>query len=133
LIIGRSAQTWHPDHVESRVDLDQVAGLISRHVISWERGGLAVGALTWRDAAGPWPRPLREHRSEVAEADSVGVMVRKGEQEAQLVIFRGGWADLEYWSGRPCDEALTEAPGWGDWMDLSGIEQTLLRFASLFG
>jgi hypothetical protein len=69
----------------------------------------------------------------VAEADSVGVKVRKGEQEGRLVIFRGGWADLEYWSGRPSDESLTEAPGWDDWMDLSDIEQLLLRFAAFFG
>jgi hypothetical protein len=120
LIISRNAQIWHSGHVESRVDLDQVAGLISRHAISWEQASLAVGALTWRDAAGP-------------EADSVGVMVRKGEQEGQLVIFRGGWADLEYWSGRPSDEPLTEASGWDDWMDLSDIEQLLLRFAAFFG
>lgn len=46
---------------------------------------------------------------------------------------RGGWADLEYWSGRLSEEPLTEAPGWNDWMDLSGIEQLLLRFAALFG
>lgn len=43
-------------------------------------------------------------------------MVRKDEQEGQLVVFRGGWADLEYWSGRPSDEPVTEAPGWDDWM-----------------
>jgi hypothetical protein len=48
------------------------------------------------------------------------------------VVFRGGWADLEYWSGRPGDEPVIEAPGWDDWMDLSGIERLLRRFAGLF-
>jgi hypothetical protein len=119
--------------MESRVDLDQVAGLISRHAIAWEQAGLVVGALTWRDAAGPWPYPLREDRGQVAEADSVGVMVCKDEREGQLVVFRGGWADLEYWSGRPCDEPVTQAPGWDDRMDLPDIEQLLRRFADLFG
>ncbi len=76
--------------------------------------------------------PLRKDRSQVTEADSVGVMVRKDEQ-GQLVIFRGGWADLEYWTGRPSDEPVTEAPGWNDWMDLPDIEQLLRRFAGLFG
>jgi hypothetical protein len=126
-------KNWHSDRMESRVDLDQVARLISRHAISWEQAGLAVDALTWRDAAGAWPYPLREDRSQVTEADSVGVTARKGEQAGQLVIFRGGWADLEYWSGCPSDEALTEAPGWDDRMDLPGTEQLLLRFAALFG
>jgi hypothetical protein len=67
--------------MESRVDLDQVAGLISRHAFAWEESGLVVGALTWRDAAGQWPSPLREERGQVAEPDSVGVTLRKHEQE----------------------------------------------------
>jgi hypothetical protein len=45
-------------------------------------------------------------------------MVRKHEQEGQLVVFRGGWADLEYRSGSPSDEPVIEAPGWDDWTDL---------------
>jgi hypothetical protein len=76
--------------MESRVGLDQVAGLISRSAIAWERVGLVVGTLTWRDAAGPWPYSLREDRSQVVGADSVGVMVRKDEQEGHLIVFRGG-------------------------------------------
>jgi hypothetical protein len=48
-------------------------------------------------------------------------------------VFRGGWADLEYWSGRPCDEPVLEAPGWDDRMNLPGIERLLRRFAGLFG
>lgn len=118
--------------MESRVDLDQVAGLISRHAFAWEESGLVVGALTWRDAAGSWPSPLREDRGQVAEPDSVGVAVRKHEQEGRLVVFRGGWADLEYWSGGSSDEPVIEAPGWDDWMDLPGIERLLRRFADLF-
>lgn len=118
--------------MESWVDLDQVAGLISRHATAWEEAGLVVGALTWRDVAGPWPYPLREDRAQVAEADSVGVTVRKHEQEGRLVVFRGGWADLEYWNGRPFDDPVTEAPGWADRMGLPDIDRLLRRFVGLF-
>jgi hypothetical protein len=118
--------------MESRVDLDQVAVLISRHAIAWEEAGLIIGALTWRDAGESWPFRLREDRGQAPDADSVGVAVRRHEQEGRLVVFRGGWADLEYWSGRPCDEPVTEAPGWNDWMDLPGIDRLLRRFAGLF-
>ena len=99
-----------------------------------EKAEHVAGPVTWKDVGGPWPYPLREDREKVAEADSVGVAVRKGEQEGRLDVFRGGgWADLEYSSGRPCDEPVLEAPGWDDGMDLPGIEQLLRRFAGLFG
>lgn len=118
--------------MENRVDLDQVARLISRHAFAWKQSGHVVGALTWRDEAAPWPSRLREDRSQVAEPDSVGVMVRKHQQEGRLVVFRGGWADLEYWGGGPSDMPVLAAPGWENWMDLPGIERLLWRFASLF-
>jgi hypothetical protein len=56
--------------------------------------------LIWRDVGVPWPYPLKTDRGEAADADSVGVAVRKQEQQGSLVIFRGGWADLEYQTGR---------------------------------
>jgi hypothetical protein len=61
------------------------------------------------------------------------VFLGGGEQAGRLVVFRGGWADLEYSSGRSCDEPVTEAPGRDDRMDLSGIERLLRRFAGFFG
>ncbi len=118
--------------VERRIDLDQVAGLICRHAVAWERAGLVVGALTWRDVGVPWPYPLKADRREVADADSVGVEVRKQEQEGRLVVFRGGWADLEYWTGRRCDEPVLEAPGVDDPLTIPDIERLLDRFAGLF-
>ncbi|HYV77611.1 MAG TPA: hypothetical protein VE979_05750 [Streptosporangiaceae bacterium] len=128
-----AAQIWHSGGVESRVDLDQVAGLISRYAIEWEKAGCVAGPVTWKDVRGPGLYPFREDRRKAAEADSVGVAVRKGEQEGRLVVFRGGWADLEYWSGRPCDEPVLEVPGWDDRMNLADIERLLRRFAGLFG
>ena len=118
--------------MESRVDLDQVAALITRHAFAWEESGLVVGALTWRGAAASWPFPLREDRGQVVEPDSVGGAVRKHGQEGRLGVFRGGWADLEYWSGGASDEPVIEAPGWDDWLDLPGIDRLLRRFAASF-
>jgi hypothetical protein len=114
------------------VDLDQVAALMTRHISSWEESGLVVGALTWRDEAAPWPSRLREDRRLVADPDSVGVAVRKDGQQGQLVIFRGGWADLEYWSGDASHQPVFEAPGWNDWLDLPATDLLLRRFAALF-
>jgi hypothetical protein len=120
--------------MESRLDLDQVAGLISRHAFAWGESGLVAGALTWRDPAARRPCPLTEDRGRVAEPDSVGVAVRKHRQEGNSSSFAavGGWADLEYWSGGASDEPVIEAPGWDDWMDLPGIDRPLRRFAVLF-
>jgi hypothetical protein len=97
-------------------------------------GAVRAGSrpLTWRDEAAPWPSALLEDRCQVAEPDSVGVTVRKQRAEGQLVIFHGGWADLVYWGGAS-DELLLETPGWDDWLDLSGVERLLRRFAGLFG
>lgn len=125
--------TWHPAVVERWIDLDQVAGLISRHTLAWEQAGLVVGALTWRDVGVPWPYPLKNDRAEVADADSVGVAVRKQEQEGRLVIFRGGWADLEYWSGERSDAPVFDAPGADEHLALPDVERLLNRFAGLFG
>ena len=62
----------------------------------------------------------------------MGVPVRKRGHEGQLVVIRGGWADLGYWSGDASDEPVTEAPGWDDWLDLPGVDRLLRRFAALF-
>ena len=110
-----------------------MAGLISRYAIEWEKAGFVAGPVTRKDVGGPGPYPFREDRRKAAEADSVGAAVRKGEQEGRLVVFRGGWADLEYWGGRPCDEPVLEVPGWDDRMNLAGIERLLRRFAGLSG
>jgi hypothetical protein len=118
--------------MERRIDLDQVAGLISGHAAAWEQAGLAVGALTWRDVGVPWPYPLKADRAEVADADSVSIAIGKQEQEGRLAIFRGGWADLEYWTGHPSDDPVVEAPGANDPMTLTDVGQLLEHFASLF-
>lgn len=118
--------------MERWLDLDQVAALISRHAVAWERAGLAVDALTWWDAGVPWPYPLKADRDEVTDPDSVGISVHLQEQEGRLVIFRGGWADLEYWTGRCSDDPEIAAPGANVPMTLTHVELLVERFTGMF-
>lgn len=41
------------------------------------------------------------------------------------MLFKGGWADLEYWSGDIDDPPILEAPGWEDWLDLDRLDPSL--------
>jgi hypothetical protein len=119
--------------MQSRIDLDEAARVVARRIGDWRRRGINATAVTWRDVGVPWPYPLKVNRAEVIEADSLGVALHKGDQEGRLVLFRGGWADMEYWSGDRGDEPLLEAPGWNEPMTLTDFEILLERFAGLFG
>lgn len=47
--------------------------------------------------AARWPQPLEQNRSRVAEPDSVGVHVTgPADSELLVVLFRGGWADVDF-------------------------------------
>jgi len=39
---------------------------------------------------------LKTARSDVQDADSVGVSLAKDAQEGSVVLFRGGWSDTLY-------------------------------------
>jgi hypothetical protein len=55
-----------------------------------------VGEFTWRDAAAAWPQPIVTDRESVADPESLGVILDAGGgAEAVLVLWTGGWADLE--------------------------------------
>lgn len=95
-----------------RIDLDLAVLEIAHRIDAWRAAGLTVGAVTWRDRGEPWPYPLKVDRGAVKDADSIGVAVQKGSQEGAVVLFDGGWADLEYWSGIASDEPLLDAPGY---------------------
>lgn len=88
--------------------MDEVADQIEARRPRWLASGLAVGLVTWRDRAALWPRPLETDRSSVVDPDSVGVrIVGPAESELSVVVFRGGWADVDYL----IDEHITsEAP-----------------------
>jgi hypothetical protein len=79
--------------MDVRIDLDAAARMIEERRESWRQSGITVGETTWRDQGEGWPPVLKTSRSDVRDADSVGVALSKGEQEGSLVLFSGGWAD----------------------------------------
>ncbi|MGW1118334.1 hypothetical protein ACWD5B_14675 [Streptomyces tanashiensis] len=83
--------------MERVVDLDEVAVVLADRARDWTSAGLDVGRVTWRDARAPWPQPLETDRDVIRDPDSVGVVI-SGPAEAVLsvVMFRGGWADVDF-------------------------------------
>ncbi|RKT02421.1 hypothetical protein BX286_0322 [Streptomyces sp. 3211.6] len=82
------------------VDLDEAAVVLAGRAVGWRSAGLEVGPVTWRDAEAVWPQPLETDRARVRDPDSVGVaMVGPGEAELSVVLFRGGWADVDFFDG----------------------------------
>ncbi|MFD0343945.1 hypothetical protein ACFVH0_35640 [Streptomyces sp. NPDC127117] len=79
------------------VDLDEAAAALAERTAGWTSAGLEVGPVTWRGADAPWPQPLETDRDRVRDPDSVGMVV-SGPAEAVLsvVLFRGGWADVDF-------------------------------------
>jgi hypothetical protein len=79
------------------IDLDEAAKAIAGRNQAWRRAGLTVSSLTWRDAASPWPQRIVTDRSTATDPDSVGVRVQgPGDAELHVVLYRGGWADIDY-------------------------------------
>ena len=121
----------HNGPVEIRIDLDATAMEIIRRTDGWRARGIEVKPITWREQAEGWPQKLKTDRSEVISADSIGVALRKGDLEGEIVLFNGGWADLAFWDGHS-RKLLQEMPGWEDWMDLDAFGHLLDRFGLLF-
>ena len=118
--------------MDVRIDLDAAARMIEERRESWRQSGVTVGETTWRDQGEGWPPVLKTSRSDVRDADSVGVALSKGEQEGSVVLFSGGWADFLYWSGDPSDAPVDEAPGWQDWLTTDTFGSLLDRLGDLF-
>lgn len=84
--------------------------MIAERAARWSAAGLTVGAVTWRDADAPWPQRLETDRALVRDPDSVGVLVsRATDAELSVVLFRGGWADVDFFAGH--DEAGLDVAG----------------------
>ncbi|MBD0420308.1 hypothetical protein H0H10_14340 [Streptomyces sp. TRM S81-3] len=82
------------------VDLDEVAAVLAVRTVGWRSAGLEVGQATWTDAEASWPQPLETDRARVHDPDSVGVVISgPGEAELSVVLFRGGWADVDFIAG----------------------------------
>lgn len=78
------------------LDLDQIASALAGLRPGWIGQALAAGPLTWRGARASWPKPLVTDRSAVVEPESVGITLTSvGGRKGRLVIWRGGWADVD--------------------------------------
>lgn len=53
-----------------------------------------VGPLTWRDEAFGWPHRIVDDRDEVGVPESVGIRLRRGDDEMEICVWTGGWADV---------------------------------------
>ncbi|MEU4732790.1 hypothetical protein [Streptomyces sp. NPDC023588] len=83
--------------MERVVDLGGVAAVLAAQTVGWRSAGLEVGQVTWRDAEASWPQLLQTDRARVHDPDSVGVVISgPGEAELSVVLFRGGWADVDF-------------------------------------
>ncbi|GAA4119926.1 MULTISPECIES: hypothetical protein [Streptomyces] len=86
--------------MERVIDLDQAAAVITERVARWAAAGLKVGQVTWRDETAPWPQLFETDRALVRDPDSVGVVISgPGDAALSVVLFRGGWADVDYFDG----------------------------------
>jgi hypothetical protein len=86
--------------MERVIDLDQAAAVIAEWTTRWFAAGLKVGQVTWRDETAPWPQQLETDRTLVRDPDSVGVLISgPGDAGLSVVLFRGGWADVDYFDG----------------------------------
>ncbi|WP_405940922.1 hypothetical protein [Streptomyces sp. NBC_00207] len=94
------------DHV---IDLDRAAAEITARLPTWTAAGHDPGPVTWRDGGAPWPQRLETDRTLVAAPDSVGIRILGADawSELQIVLYRGGWADLDALTG---DEVVAEGP-----------------------
>lgn len=101
--------------MERVIDLDQAAAAIAGRAGRWLAAGLKVGQLTWRDEAAPWPQELETDRALVRDPDSIGLLISgPADAELSVVLFRGGWADVDFVAG--LDDAGT--------LPASGIDST---------
>ena len=80
------------DHV---IDLDELARRLTRLRPEWERNA-QVGPFTWRDEQAPWPQPIMTDRAAVKVPESLGVRLYSGDDEAEIVVWAGGWADIGF-------------------------------------
>jgi hypothetical protein len=107
------------------LDLDQVASKLAGLQPVWIARMLTAGPLTWRDARASWPRPLLTDRSQVAEPESVGLTLTAADgRTGRLVIWRGGWADIDLLDG---DTVTTRNPAIHDLADCVAEARSLAR------
>ena len=92
---------------------------------------MTVGPLTWADGQ-TTVNDITTNPDDVRGDYSVGVRVRYGAQEGELVVYAGGWCDLHYWAGDGGGDVLSEAPGADAPLDAGALDSVLERFEGLF-
>jgi len=81
--------------MEHLVDLDELAGRLEPVMDEW-RGLARVGPLTWRDEKAAWPQPITSDRSSVESPESLGLRIECGDDEIEVCVWTGGWADIDW-------------------------------------
>ncbi|MFJ6620627.1 hypothetical protein ACIQOW_24015 [Kitasatospora sp. NPDC091335] len=122
--------------MERVVDLDDAAARITARSPRWCAARLTVGPLTWRDGLAPWPQPLETDRTRVGDPDSVGLWLSDPLTggELHVVLFRGGWADVDYLAaGREEKPATAEEHEVGGTIPAQGITSAADFEARLIG
>ncbi|WP_143317166.1 hypothetical protein [Cellulosimicrobium sp. KWT-B] len=91
--------TFSPDRLQSVVE-------------GWRRE-VDVGPLTWCDYEAGWPRPITPDRASVRTPESLGLIVRKRNVDVllEIVVYLGGWADVESLVGLEVYTACHEFQG----------------------
>lgn len=116
--------------MEDRIDLDRAAAEVRSREGRWRSRGIDVGAVTWREQGEGWPPKLKTDREQVIAPDSIGIALTKGTAEGSVVLFKGGWADFEYWDG--AGEIVMEAPGVAQPLTIDEFGRVLDRLADFF-
>lgn len=119
----RPVGAGHDLLMERVIDLDQAAAVIAERAVRWLAAGLRVGQVTWLDETAPWPQRLETDRTLVSDPHSVGVLISgPGDAGLSVVLFRGGWADVDYFDG--LDDGgpipafgITSASAFGTYLD----------------
>jgi len=117
--------------VEHRIDLDVAASLVERRGGAWQAWGWTVGPLTWADGQ-TTAHPVTPDRAAVRGDYSLGVHIVHGGREGEVVLYAGGWCDVQYWSGRIDDPIMEETHGGEDPLDLAAFDRLLGLVETLF-
>lgn len=80
------------DHL---VDLDELARRLEGLLAEWRRRA-RVGPLTWRDELAAWPQAITTDRGSVEVPESLGLRLEYGEEEIEVCVWAGGWADVDW-------------------------------------
>jgi hypothetical protein len=89
------------------VNLDELARRLTRLRPEWELSA-QVGPFSWRDAEAAWPQPIETERSLVKVPESLGVRLTSGDDEAEIVVGTGGWADIGFLLGEEVTDLYAE-------------------------